>query len=135
MRFNAKGLFDSCPALLRWWSHAEEHRELPHEVRLFLCSLLSYTEEAEEYLHAILSACDDYSPEKTEAHLQDWKRRRELGIGGRPFSCMKANAMGVGCGTCELEPKPRMERVGDRLVETGEEALASPVRFAYMIDK
>lgn len=129
--FNPRDLFDNCPAMLKWWTHAEEKHDLPHEVRLFLCSILTYSPEGEDYLHAILSNCDDYDPNRTQAHIDDWKRRRELGIGGRPFSCDKANQMRVGCGECNLQPMPRYERVGNNLVATGESAQPSPIRFAY----
>lgn len=129
--FTPRDLFDHCPVMLKWWGHAEQHHDLPHEVRLFLCSILTYSPEAEDYLHAILSNCDDYDPHRTQAHIDDWKRRRELGIGGRPFSCDKANQMRVGCGECNLQPMPRYERVGDQFVTTGETASPSPVRFAY----
>ena len=129
--FDPVDLFEHCPAVMRWWQYAEQEHDLPHEARLFLCSLLSYDEEAEWYLHRIMENCNDYDYNKTEAHLVDWKRRRELGIGGHPFSCEKANSLGVGCGTCDLQPKRRYEAVGNRVVVTGEEALPSPIRFAY----
>lgn len=125
-------LFDKCPAILRLWEQAETTHDLPHEARLFLCSLLTYSNEAEYYLHQILSNCADYLPSKTQAHISDWKRRRELGIGGRPYTCQRANSVGVGCGNCELEPKERLERTGEgSLLKTGEIAPPSPLRFAY----
>jgi hypothetical protein len=131
MEFDPKALFDHCPSMMRLWKKAETERHLEHEERLFLCSILSYSEQAKDYLHSILQNCDDYNPEKTNAHLNDWVRRRELGIGGRPYSCARANAAGIGCGECNLEAKDRWQVVGDRMVPTGEKASPSPVRFAY----
>lgn len=129
--FNPRGLFDGCPSILRLWKKAEETHDLDHEERLFLCSLLTYNEEAQWYLHAILSQCDDYDKVKSQSHIDDWIRRRELSIGGRPYSCRRANEVGVGCGNCELESKEKWEQVGDKMVKTGEVAEASPIRFAY----
>lgn len=131
LQFTPDLLLSQCPAILRLWEEAETQHNLQHEARLFLCSLLTYNDEAEYYLHAILSLCDDYNPEKSQAHINDWKRRRELGIGGRPFTCERANAVGVGCGNCELAPREKLEQVGDSLLRTGQEARPSPYRFAY----
>jgi hypothetical protein len=75
--------------------------------------------------------CDDYDENKSQSHIDDWIRRREMGIGGRPYSCQRANSAGVGCGDCHLENRERVVRVGDKWVSTGEEAAASPIRFAY----
>lgn len=129
--FDAKALLENCHAINDLWSEAERTHDLSHEARLFLCSILTYTEESEQYLHAILSQCDDYNEHKSQSHIDDWKRRREMGIGGRPYSCQRANSAGVGCGDCHLEARPKVEKVGDKWVETGEEALPSPIRFAY----
>jgi len=124
--------FGKCEALGRLWSKAEDDHHLEHNERLFLCSLLTYSEEAIEYLHAILSNCDDYMPDKTESHIRDWIKRREFDIGGRPFSCDKAKLSGVPCSSChDLPPKERYETVGNRMIPTGEMAAPSPVRFAY----
>lgn len=124
-------IFEKCPSLMRLWEKSEKEHDLTHEERLFLCSILSFNKEAEAYLHAILSNCDDYLPDRTQSHIDDWVRRRELGIGGKPYSCQRANSAGVGCGSCELEPRDKMVRVGDKLVKTGEKAQPSPIRFGY----
>lgn len=129
--FDPKGLFEGCPAIIRLWEKAEREHQLEHEERLFLCSILSYTDEAIYYLHEILKNTTDYKFEITQAHIDDWVRRRELNIGGRPYSCERANAVGVGCGNCNLEPKKKWVRVGDKWVETEEESKPSPVRFGY----
>lgn len=129
--FDPEGLFSNCPALMKIWEYAEKNHHLPHEARLFLCSILTYSPQAEWYLHQILSNCDDYNPEKSQSHIEDWKRRRELGIGGRPFTCEKANQMGVGCGSCSLEPREKLERIDGKLIRTGEMASPSPIRYAY----
>jgi hypothetical protein len=129
--FDPEALFTGCPALMRIWEQAEQNHHLPHEARLFLCSILTYTPSAERYLHAILSNCDDYNPEKTQSHINDWVRRRELGIGGRPFTCDKANEWNIGCGSCELEPREKLERIDDKLIRTGRMASPSPIRYAY----
>lgn len=131
LEFDPKRLFDGCPAILRLWEKAEKEHDLSHEARLFLCSILTYSEEAEWYLHEILKHCDDYNVEKSTAHINDWKKRRELGIGGRPYSCDRANSAGVGCGDCHLEAKKKWEVVGDRMIETGEMAQPSPIRYGY----
>lgn len=131
MEFDPVGLFKNCPVIMQHWESAERNHTLPHDARLFLCSILSYSDEALEYLHAILSNCDDYNPEKTQSHIDDWLRRRELGIGGRPFTCEKANQLGVGCGNCQLEAKEKWVNVGDKIMKTGEFSQPSPIRFAY----
>lgn len=124
-------IFDKCPALMRLWNKAEQKHDLEHDERLFLCSILTFNKESEWYLHEILKNCDDYSFERTQSHIDDWTRRRELGIGGKPYSCERANQAGVGCGDCNLEAKEKLIRVGDKLVKTGEKASPSPVRFGY----
>lgn len=133
--FDPASLFDNCPSILEHWKVAEEKHHLEHEARLFLCSILTYSDEAEWYLHQILQNCDDYSPDITQAHINDWKMRREKEIGGRPYTCARANAVGVGCGDCELEPKKKLIKVGDKLVESEEYAAPSPVRYGYHIKK
>lgn len=130
-QFDPVKLFENCPAILKHWRTAEETGELSHEARLFLCSILTYTDEAIWYLHEILRNTKDYNPTITQAHIDDWVRRREKGIGGRPYSCRRANSVGVGCGNCDLEPKKRVEKVGDSFVETEELAEPSPIRFGY----
>ena len=97
-----------------------------------MCSILSYTDEAIEFLHKILSNCEDYNVEKTNSHVNDWIRRRQLGIGGRPFTCERANAAGVGCGECHLEKRKKWIKIGNKYVESEEESAPSPVRFSYV---
>jgi hypothetical protein len=130
-QFDPERLFTHCKAMDRLWKKAEREQHLEHEERLFLCSILTYSDQAIEYLHAILRNCADYNEAKSESHIRDWIRRRELGIGGRPYSCARANSAGVGCGDCELEAKEKWQVVGDKMVPTGEKAQPSPVRFAY----
>lgn len=120
-----------CSSLARLWNKAETKHHLDHEERLFLCSMLTYSDEARYYLHSILSNLDDYSWEKSESHIQDWIRRREYGIGGRPYSCNRANAVGVGCMTCQLEPRKKRVKSSKGWIEVEEEALPSPIRFCY----
>lgn len=129
--FDPVALMDNCHAINDLWRKAERDHHLEHEERLFLCSILSYSDEAIRYLHAILSCCDDYNFEKSNAHIKDWVRRREMGIGGRPYTCKRANAAGVGCGDCELEPKKKWVKAGDSWVESEEYADPSPIRWAY----
>jgi len=129
--FDPESLFKHCPAILALWEKAEQDHHLLHEERLFLLSILSYTDEAIEYLIQILSSCTDFNIDKSRSHIDDWIRRRELGIGGRPYSCARAASVGIGCNSCDLEPKERMERVGDSFMGTGEMAEPSPIRFAY----
>jgi hypothetical protein len=129
--FSPIDLFENCPSIMRLWEKAEKDRFLEHEERLFLCSLLSYSDEAIEYLHLILQNCSDYQYEKTQSHIEDWTSRRRIGIGGRPFSCRRANAGGYGCGSCDLEPKNKWIKVGDSWVESDVTADPSPIRFAY----
>jgi len=116
------------------WEKAERVHHLEHEERLFLCSVLSYTDEAVQYLHQILSLCSDYDYERTMSHVDDWLARREREIGGRPYSCKTANEKGIGCGDCDtkMEKKKKWIRVGDRYVESEEYAEPSPVRYAYV---
>lgn len=124
--------FERCNGLERLWDKAERTHDLTHEERLFLCSVLTYSDKAIEYLHAILSECDDYSPDKSRAHIEDWIRRREQGIGGNPFSCERAKMAGVMCDGCDkLEPIEKMVNINGKLVPTGEMAKPSPVRVIY----
>jgi hypothetical protein len=129
--FEKEVLWTKCPSIKKLHEQAENSHYLEHEARLFLCSILTYTEESINYLHEILSNCEDYNPSKSQAHINDWVRRRELGIGGRPYTCERANAVGVGCGSCSLEKKNKWVKVGDRFIETQEKSSPSPVRFAY----
>lgn len=124
--------FGKCDALERLWRKAETTHDLEHEERLFLASILSYSDEAIQYLHSILAECSDYNPDKSQSHINDWVRRREQGIGGRPYSCKRAAAAGISCNGCEsLEPREKYEVVGDKMVPTGEMASPSPVRICY----
>ncbi len=129
--FDPKRLLDSCHTIGDLWSKAERTHHLEHEERLFLCSILSYNEEGLEYLYAILSQCHDFDPNVSKAHIEDWVRRREMGIGGKPYSCQTANEKGFGCGDCDLEVRKKWVNSGGVMVETGEEARPSPIRFAY----
>lgn len=130
--FTPKRLLEGCTAVKRLWQQAIDTKFLEHEARLFLCSILSYNEESIKFLHGILSNCEDYNVEKSNSHINDWIRRRQLGIGGRPFTCDRANAAGVGCGECSLERKNKWVKIGDRYVETDEPTSPSPIRFAYV---
>ena len=129
--FDKTKLLTSCSAVDRIAKEAKENHHLDHESRLFLCSILTYTEDSITYLHEILSQCNDYNLEKSSAHIRDWVRRREIGIGGRPYTCERANAAGVGCGDCSLEQKNKWVKVGETFVETNEKISPSPIRFAY----
>jgi len=129
--FDPENLFTHCHAIADLWRKAETKHHLEHEERLFLCSILTYTDEAVYYLHEILKNCTDYNFEKTQSHIDDWIRRREMDIGGRPFSCERANSAGVGCGNCDLEPKKKWVKIGDSWIESEETSKPSPIRFAY----
>jgi len=129
--FQKEVLWTKCPSVKRLDDQAKDTGFLEHEARLFLCSILTYNEDSINYLHKILSQCNDYNPGKSQAHINDWIKRREMGIGGRPYTCERANAVGVGCGTCALEKKNKWVKIGDRFVETTEKSSPSPVRFAY----
>jgi len=129
--FEKENLWKNCPATKRLHEQAINNKELEHEARLFLCSILTYNVDSIKYLHEILSSCDDYNFEKSTGHINDWIRRRELGIGGRPYTCDRANAVGVGCGNCALEKRNKWVKIGDKLFETSEQSSPSPVRFAY----
>jgi hypothetical protein len=129
--FDPKTLMTKCSAVPRLYRQAKETGYLEHEARLFLCSILTYTEDSIKFLHEILSQCHDYNFEKSSAHINDWVKRRQMGIGGRPYTCERANSAGVGCGDCALEHKNKWVKIGDRYVETQEKNSPSPVRFAY----
>lgn len=131
--FDKKYLLDNCSAISRIEKEAKEKHHLDHESRLFLCSILTYTEDSIQYLHEILSQCQDYNLGKSSAHINDWIKRRQLGIGGRPYTCARANSAGVGCGDCSLEHKNKWVKIGDKFVETKEKTEPSPIRFAYKV--
>lgn len=129
--FEKHNLIKNCSAIQRLENQAKEKHFLEHEARLFLCSILTYTEDSIKYLHEILSNCEDYNFEKSSAHINDWIKRRQMGIGGRPYTCQRANSVGVGCGECSLDLKNKYVKVGNRFVETQEKSSPSPIRFAY----
>lgn len=129
--FEKENLWKNCPSIKRLHDQAVNNKQLEHEARLFLCSILTYNIDSIKYLHEILSNCDDYNFDKSTAHINDWVRRRELGIGGRPFTCERANSVGVGCGNCSLEKRYKWVKIGEKFVETNEQSSPSPVRFAY----
>lgn len=131
--FTPDRLLDGCKAVARLRQQAIEKKYLEHEARLFLCSILTYNEDSIKFLHSILSNCEDYNVEKTNSHINDWIKRRELGIGGRPYTCERANSAGVGCGECSLEKRNKWIKIGDRYVETQEQSSPSPIRFGYKI--
>lgn len=136
--FTPINLMEGCPLVAKLWKKAEEKHHLEHEERLFLCSLLTYTDEAiYEYLHPILSNTTDYRFEKTQAHVEDWVARRERGIGGRPFTCRKVKELGMECsGCCELEPKHKSVTKGNKVIFLENEySDPSPIRFAYNYSK
>jgi len=129
--FEKENLWKNCPSIKRLHEQAINNKQLEHEARLFLCSILTYNIDSIKYLHEILSSCDDYNFEKSTAHINDWIKRRELGIGGRPYTCDRANAVGVGCGNCSLEKRNKWIKIGDKYIETSEQSSPSPIRFAY----
>lgn len=129
--FTPKVLLKGCSAILRLIEQAKEKKHLEHEARLFLCSILTYNEESIKFLYSILSMCDDFNYDKSTSHINDWIKRRQLGIGGRPYTCDRANSVGVGCGDCHLDKKKKWITVGNRYIESSEELSPSPIRFAY----
>jgi hypothetical protein len=129
--FTPEALVKGCTAVARIIQQAKDKKHLDHESRLFLCSILTFNEDSVKFLHSILSMCNDYNYEKSSAHINDWIKRRDLGIGGRPFSCERANSVGVGCGDCHLEKKKKWIQIGNKYVESNEESSPSPIRFAY----
>jgi hypothetical protein len=79
-----------------------------------------------------LANCSDYNPDKTQAHINDWVKRREMGIGGHPYSCQRVRSAGILCNNCDnLEPRAKYDALNGQLIPTGEMALPSPVRLAY----
>lgn len=135
--FDQYKLFKNCPAVRNIVGKAYSAHHLDHYERLFLCSLLTYTEDAVEYLHQTLSQCSDYNFEVSNSHIQDWIKRREYGIGGRPFTCAKAKQVGIMCTGCEvMEPKRKvLALANNRFAETDEFSSPSPVRHSYSIVK
>lgn len=129
--FTKDRLLEHCPAILKLIDEAKSKKWLDHEARLFLCSILTYTEDSIQFLHEILSNCDDYNFEKSSSHINDWIKRRQLGIGGRPYTCERANVAGVGCGQCELDKKKKWIKIGNKYVESEEVSAPSPIRFAF----
>lgn len=136
-RFDQYKLFKNCPAARDIVSKAQTQHHLDHYERLFLCSLLTYTEDSIEFLHKVLSQCSDYHFEVSNSHIQDWVKRREYGIGGRPFTCAKAKQVGIMCSGCDaMEPKKKiLALANNRYVETDEFSAPSPIRHAYTIPK
>lgn len=133
--FTKKELLRNCPAIQRHIEDAKRTKKLSHEARLFLCSILTYDQESIEFLYEILKLCDDFNYEKSTSHINDWIKRRQLGIGGRPYTCERANSVGVGCGDCDLEKKKKWITIGDRYIESSEQSMPSPIRFAYRSKK
>jgi hypothetical protein len=133
--FTPNELLKNCPSTAKLIDQAKQTHKLEHEARLFLCSLLTYTEDSIKFLYEILSYCDDFNYEKSTSHINDWIKRRQLGIGGRPYTCERANSVGVGCGDCHLEKKKKIILVGTKYINTSEEVSPSPIRFAYKSEK
>lgn len=123
----------NCPSISLLEKKAKENHHLEHYDRLFLCSILTYTPEAIQYLHEILSQCSDYQFEVSNSHIEDWVSRRDRGIGGRPFSCDKAKSVGIYCSGCDgMDAKKKVIKMPDgSYVETGEYSAPSPIRWAY----
>lgn len=136
-KFDQYKLFKNCPAVKNIVNKAYENHHLDHYERLFLCSLLTYTPESIEFLHKVLSQCSDYHFEISSSHIQDWIKRREYGIGGRPFTCAKAKQVGIMCSGCDsMEPKKKVMALdGNRYIETEEYSAPSPIRHAYTIPR
>lgn len=135
--FDKFTLFKNCPAVRELHNKAFNNHHLEHHERLFLCSLLTYSPDAIQFLHEILSQCSDYHFELSNHHIEDWIKRREYNIGGRPFTCEKAKQIGIMCSGCSgMEPRPKIVDVGSgKFRETDEFSKPSPVRFAYKILK
>jgi len=136
-RFDQFKLFKNCPAARDLVNKANSQHHLEHYERLFLCSLLTYTTDAIDFLHKTLSQCTDYNFEVTNSHIQDWIKRREYGIGGRPFTCTKAKQVGIMCSSCDgMEPKKKIITLGNnKYIETEEFSAPSPIRHTYTIPK
>lgn len=135
--FDRYKLMKNCPAITSLYDKAKSVHELTHYERLFLCSLLTYTQDAIIFLHEIFSQCHDYNPEISASHIEDWVKRREYEIGGRPFTCAKAKDLGIICSGCDaLEPRSKIVHLSDgTYTETGELSSPSPIRFCYTIPK
>jgi len=129
--FTPEILLKNCSAIGRLYEQAKTTKMLEHESRLFLCSILTYSEDAIKFLYSILALCSDFNYERSTSHINDWIKRRQLGIGGRPYTCERANSVGAGCGDCHLEKKKKWITVGNRYIESTEELSPSPIRFAY----
>ena len=100
-----------------------------------VCSLsigfLNNPSDVNRLTYGIWCEDDDFNYEKSTSHINDWIKRRQLGIGGRPYTCERANSSGVGCGDCHLEKKKKWIIIGDKFVEGTEVSNPSPIRFAY----
>lgn len=132
LQFDESHLLANCKTVADLKKKAETKHHLEHIERLFLCSILTYNDQAEVFLYEILSQCSDFDPYRTKAHIEDWKRRRDLGTGGRPFTCETVRSYGIStCGQCDLEPKHKIEKVGDTYIKTDEYSSPSPIRFSY----
>lgn len=131
--FDKQKLFAGCQAVADLDKKARKTHYLNHYERLFLCSLLTYSKEAIEYFEELLGKCEDYNEQISRSHIEDWIKRREYDIGGRPFSCQKAAEVGVVCSSCyNMEPNKKMIQLSDgAYVESEEDSLPSPVRHAY----
>jgi hypothetical protein len=135
--FDKFKLYKNCPAVRDLVEKAERNHHLDHYERLFLLSILTYSPDAVDFLNEILMYCSDYNPDISSSHIDDWIKRREYDIGGRPFTCDKAKQVGIMCSGCdEMEARPKIVQLSDgKYVETGELSSPSPVRFAYTIPK
>ena len=135
--FDKFKLLKNCPAVRTLEEKARTNHHLDHYERLFLCSLLTYTEDSIIYLQEIMSNCSDYNPDVSTSHIEDWISRREYGIGGRPFTCAKAKEVGITCSGCDImEPKSKVLHLSDgRYIETGELSAPSPIRHGYTIPR
>lgn len=141
--YNSERLFDrvkllqGCEAVRNLVHKARTEHFLTHYERLFLCSLLTYSDEAIVFLHEVLSECDDYRFEISNSHIEDWIKRREYDIGGRPFTCQKASEVGISCSDCgKMEARRKVVKLSSgSYMETSEYSAPSPVRFAYSAKK
>ena len=125
--FTPNVLRQACPAVDKMIEKAYSQHHLEHYERLFLCSLMTYSPEGIEFLHKVFAQCSDYNFHISDIHIQDWIRRRENGIGGRPYTCGKARSVGIICEGCDgLEAKTYTNSLGASHV-----ADPSPIRFAY----
>lgn len=123
-------ILDKCSAVKSMYDKVRTEHYLNHYERLFLCSLFTYNEQAVEFLHKeILSHCEDYNFQISDNHIKDWIRRRENGRGGRPFTCEKAQEVGIICQDCD-KLKPAKRRINGHIMD--EEVSPSPVRLAYI---